>query len=265
MDIYGTLAHPAQQSLSPAMHNAGFKTLGIDADFRIFDVPASELEKFMKLMREEKIKGLSVSKPHKEHVEHYLDSVDDIAEKIGAVNFVYERNGRYLGSNVDWIGIKEPIDALGGFEGKNVVILGAGGAARAAVFTAKKSHAASVTILNRTLEHAKTLAQEFDCEFNKLVNFKGADIIIQATSAGLNNPEGIELIPKEKLNPSMLIFEMIYSPLETRLIKDAQEVGAQTITGENMLLHQGYAAFEIWTAQKPPREVMREAVLKHLG
>jgi len=261
MDIYGILAHPAHHSLSPAMHNAGFKALGIDADFRIFDVPASELEQFTKLMREEKIKGLSVSKPHKENIMHFLDEVDDIAEKIGACNFVYEKNGRYLGSNVDWIGIKEPIDQFGGFEDKNVVILGAGGAARAAVFTAKKSHAASITVLNRTLEHAKTLAEEFDCEFNKLVNFNGADIVIQATSAGLNNPEGVELIPKEKLNPSMLIFEMIYTPRETRLIRDALEVGAQVITGENMLLHQGYAAFEIWTAQKPPREIMRQAVL----
>ncbi|MFC1810114.1 shikimate dehydrogenase [Patescibacteria group bacterium] len=265
MDIYGILAHPAHQSLSPAMHNAGFKALGIDAEFKVFDVPASELEKFMKLMREEKIKGLSVSKPHKEKVEYYLDEVDKYAQEIGAVNFIYERNNKYLGSNVDWIGIKEPIDSLGGFEGKNVVILGAGGAARAAVFTAKKSNAASITILNRTLEHAKTLANEFECEFGKLVNFKGADIIIQATSAGLNDPEGVELIPKEKLNPSMLIFEMIYSPLETRLIRDAREVGAQTITGENMLLHQGYAAFEIWTAQKPPREIMEKAVIERLG
>lgn len=264
MDIYGILAHPAKQSLSPAMHNAGFKALGIDADFRIFDVPASELEQFMKLMREEKIAGLSVSKPHKETVGIYLDEVDDFAEQIGAINFIYERNGRYLGSNVDWIGIKEPLDEYGGMEGKNVVILGAGGAARAAVFTAKKSNAASVTVLNRTLEHAKTLADEFDCEYNKIVNFKGCDILIQATSAGLNDPNGVELIPKEKLNPSMVIFEMIYSPRETRLIKDAQEVGAQIITGEKMLLHQGYAAFEIWTAQKPPREIMEKAVIERL-
>lgn len=265
MDIYGILAHPAQQSLSPAMHNAGFKELGIDAEFKIFDVPASELESFMKLMREERIAGLSVSKPHKEKVEFYLDEIDEFAEKIGAVNFIYERNGKYLGSNVDWIGIKEPIDEFGGMEGKNVVILGAGGAARAAVFTAKKSHAASITILNRTLEHAKTLAKEFDCEFNKIVNFKGGDIIIQATSAGLNDPKGVELIPKEKLNPSMLIFEMIYSPRETKLVQDAREVGAKVITGENMLLHQGYAAFEIWTAQKPPREIMAKAVIERLG
>ena len=115
------------------------------------------------------------------------------------------------------------------------------------------------------IEHAKLLANEFDCEYNKLVNFQGGDIIIQATSAGLNNAEGIELIPKEKLNPSMLIFEMIYTPRETRLVKDALEVGAQVITGENMLLHQGYAAFEIWTAQKPPREIMRQAVLEKLN
>lgn len=264
MDIYGILAHPAKQSLSPVMHNAAFKALNIDAEFKLFDVPAAQLEEFMTLMREEKVQGLSVSKPHKENVLNYLDKVDDIAEEIGAVNFIYTRNNKYLGSNVDWIGIKEPIDAFGGFEGKNVVILGAGGAARAAVFTAKKSHAASITILNRTLENAKNLANEFDCEFGKLVNFKGADIIIQATSAGLNNPEGVELIPKEKLNPSMVIFEMIYSPKETRLIKDARDVGAQVITGENMLLHQGYAAFQIWTGQEAPREVMIEAVNSHL-
>jgi len=146
MDIYGILAHPAKQSLSPAMHNAAFKALNIDAEFKIFDVPSDQLEEFITLMKEEKVQGLSVSKPHKETIMHLLDEVDDVAEKIGAVNFVYARNNKYLGSNVDWIGIKEPVDALDGFEGKNVVVLGAGGAARAAVFTARKSHAASITI-----------------------------------------------------------------------------------------------------------------------
>lgn len=264
MEIYGILAHPAKHSLSPAMHNAGFKALGINAEFKFFDVVSEELEEFMTLVRREKIMGLSVSKPHKETISAYLDDIDEYAESIGAVNFVYYKNGEYLGSNVDWIGFKEPIEGFGGFEGKNVVILGAGGAARAAVFTAKKMNAASITILNRTLEHAKRLAEEFECQFGKLVNFRGGDVIIQATSAGLNSEEGVELIPKEKLNPSMVIFEVIYSPLETKLVRDAREVGANVITGDKMLLHQGYAAFEIWTGQKPPKEVMAKAVMERL-
>lgn len=265
MDIYGILAHPALHSLSPAMHNAGFKELNIDAEYKYFDIEPAGLEEFVKNLHQENIKGLSVSKPHKEMIIDLLDEIDEHAKEIGAVNTVYLKDQKYHGTNVDWIGIKEPIEEKTEIKGKNVVILGAGGAARAAVYAMKISDAGKIKVLNRTIEHAKELADEFGCEFGSLDDFNQADIVIQATSAGLNKPEGVQIIPKEKLNRSMLIFEMIYTPRETQIIKDAKEIGANCITGENMLLHQGYAAFEIWTNQKAPRAIMRKAVLENLN
>ncbi len=264
MDIYGILAHPAYHSLSPAMHNAGFKALGINADYQYFDVTSENLEEFIKKMPEKNIKGLSISKPHKEKILDFIHKRDDHAKKIGAVNTVYIKNKDYHGTNVDWIGIKEPIEEETIIRGKKVIILGAGGAARAAVYAMKKSEAGSITILNRTVEHAHELAKEFNCEYGPLDDFDYANIVIQATSAGLNKPEGIRIVPKEKIKKNMLVFEMIYTPLETQIIKDAKEVGAEYITGENMLLHQGYAAFELWTNQKAPREIMRKAVMNKL-
>ncbi len=264
MDIYGILAHPAYHSLSPAMHNAGFKALGIKADYQYFDVPSEDLEQFVKKMSEKNIKGLSISKPHKETIMKLLDEIDDHAKKIGAVNTVYFKDNKYHGSNVDWIGIKKPIEEKTEIREKKVTILGAGGAARAAIYAMKKSNAGSVKILNRTIEHAQQLAKEFNCEYGPLDDFDYADIVIQATSAGLNKAEGVRILQKEKIKKNMLIFEMIYTPLETQIIKDAKQVGAEYITGENMLLHQGYAAFELWTKQKAPREVMRKAVMNNL-
>lgn len=260
MDIYGILAHPAHQSLSPAIHNAAFKKLGIDAEYRYFDVPGDDLSSFMIEMRDNQLKGLSVSTPHKEVIGHYLDKLDPACKEIGAVNCVYFRDGKYHGENTDWIGIKEPIEAVEPIEGKRVVILGAGGAARAAIYAMKQAKAGSITILNRTVDHAHDLAKEFQCEFGSLEDFGKADIVIQATSAGLNDPKGVQIIPKEKLNINMVIFEMIYSPKETQIIKDAKEIEARIITGEQMLLHQGYAAFELWTQQKAPRKVMEQAI-----
>jgi shikimate dehydrogenase len=265
MDIYGILAHPAHHSLSPAMHNAGFKELGIDAEYKFFDIEPGGLNYFIKNLHQQNIKGLSISKPHKEKIIALLDEIDVHAEQIGAVNTVYLKDNKYHGTNVDWIGVKEPIEEKTDIEGKSVVILGAGGAARAAVYAMKISNAGKIKILNRTIEHAKELADEFGCEFGGLNDFGRADIVIQATSAGLNKPEGVRIIPKEKIKKNMLIFEMIYTPLETQIIKDAKEVGADFITGENMLLHQGSAAFEIWTKQKAPREIMRKAVLENLN
>lgn len=267
MDIYGILAFPAKHSLSPAMHNTGFKALNIDAEYRIFEVPSEDLQSFIQKVRDEDIEGLSISKPHKENIMELLDIVDDVAKTIGAVNTVVNRGGELHGTNVDWIGVQEPIEEITEIKGKKAVILGAGGAARAACFALRRNNAKETIILNRTVEHAQELGFEFECKYGPLDDFEkyDPDIVIQATSAGLNKEEGVQLVPKELLKPSMVILEMIYTPLKTKIVKDALEVGAKVITGDKMLLHQGYACFEIWTQQKAPREEMAQAVREHLN
>lgn len=267
MDIYGILAHPALHSLSPAMHNAGFQATGMNAEYEYFDVEPAGLADFIQTVRDKDIKGLSVSKPHKEAIIELLDIVDDTAQTIGAVNTVINKDGELHGTNVDWIGVQEALLEKTSIEGKNVVVLGAGGAARAAVFALKENNVGKITVLNRTISHAEELAKEFECEFGALTDFATIhpNIIIQATSAGLNKKDGIEIIPKNEIDSSMTVMEMIYTPLMTRILEDAKAQGAKIITGDRMLLHQGYAAFEMWTGKEPPRETMEHVIWEHLN
>jgi shikimate 5-dehydrogenase len=152
-------------------------------------------------------------------------------------------------------------------KGKTVVILGAGGAASAALYAFKKNKAKDIFVLNRTISHAKKLAEKFKCKYGEFNDFKDIhpDIVIQATSAGMNNPKGVQIIPKGLLKPNMAIMEMIYTPRMTRILKDAKAIGAKIITGERMLLHQGFAVFGYWTGKKAPEEIMEKAVDKRLN
>ncbi len=256
MDIYGILAHPAKHSLSPAMHNAGFKALNINAEYQRFDISPENLARFIQRVRDENIKGLNVSTPHKEKVIPLLDVVDNVAMTIGAVNTIINKNGELHGTNVDFIGVQGALEEVTSIEGRSVVILGAGGAARAAVFALQKSNAAEVVILNRTIEHAKELAKEFNCKADALSSFNkyNPQIVVQATSAGMNKPKGVEIVPRENLTSEMTVMEMIYSPLMTKILKDAKEIGAKIITGDRMLLNQGFACFQIWTGEQAPRK-----------
>jgi len=267
MDIYGILAHPAKQSLSPAMHNAAFKELKINAEYKYFDVKPESLTAFIKKLYKLNIKGLSVSKPYKEAIIKYLDRIDGIAKKIGAVNTVKLFKGKLIGTNFDWIGVQNSLLEKTGIHGRTVVILGAGGAAAAALYAVKKNKAKNIFVLNRTISHAKELAEKFNCKYGKFKDFKDIhpDIIIQATSAGMNNSRGVQIIPKAFLKPNMVVMEMIYTPRMTRILKDAKVIGAKIITGERMLLHQGFAAFEFWTGKKAPVEIMEKAVNKRLA
>ncbi|MBN1495048.1 shikimate dehydrogenase [Candidatus Peregrinibacteria bacterium] len=265
-ETYGILAHPAKHSLSPAMHNAAFKALKINADFKYFDIKPEDLKKFILKVRKEKIKGLSVSSPHKESIIKYLDKINKTAKKINAVNAVKNDRGKLMGTNFDWIGVQNSLLEKTAIKGKIVVVLGAGGAASAAVFAAKKNRAKKIHILNRTVLHARKLAKKYNCKYGGFDDFKdiNPDIVIQATSAGMNNLKGVELIPKKYLTKRMVVMEMIYSPLITKIIKDAKAAGAKTITGEKMLLNQGFAAFIYWTKKRHPAKVMERAVYQNL-
>jgi len=267
MDIYGILAHPAEQSLSPAMHNAAFKGLNIKAEYKYFDVKPGDLKAFVAKIHSNEIKGLSVSQPYKETIIKYLDKISKIAKKIGAVNTVKNIKGKLIGTNFDWIGVQNPLLEKTRIKGKIVVILGAGGAAAAALYAAKKNKAKNIFVLNRTISHAKNLAKKFNCKYGGLNDFKNInpDIVIQATSAGMNNSRGVQIIPKDLLKPNIVVMEMIYTPKMTRILKDAKAKGAKIITGERMLLHQGFAAFEYWTGKKAPVKIMEKAVNKHLN
>ena len=260
---------PVSHSLSPAMHNAAYEKLAIDDQFVYLgaNLKVNNLKEVILAMRVmENFHGLTCTIPHKVKVLKYLDWVDEKAKKIGAVNTVVKKNGLLCGYNTDWLGAVIPLEKVTSLKGKKVLVLGAGGAARAIVYGLKEK-GALVFILNRTLEKAKNLAKEFKAKvlnFNHQKEVSNFDIIINATSVGME-----PLVNETPINPyflkkNQIVFDVVYNPKETKLLKEAKKKGAKIIYGLEMLLYQGVAQFEIYTGKKAPIEVMRKVLMKKL-
>ena len=266
MKVCMVIGDPVRHSLSPVMHNAGYKALGIDNEYKYTAkrVKPEDLEQFMRDVREQDIVGVSCTIPHKEAVIPYVDKIDETAKKIGAVNTIVNKNGTLYGYNSDWIGAVEPLKKLRPLKGARVAVMGAGGAGKAFVYGLSKS-GAKVTIYNRTAEKAKPLAIQFGCEvldFDDQARVADAEIICNTTPVGMNSD-------KSPMNPSYLhrgqiVYDTIYSPLHTRLLKDAKSKGAKTIAGSEMLLYQGFVQFKLFTGRDAPEEAMRKELLKNL-
>lgn len=260
------IGDPVEHSLSPEMHNAAYKALGIDDQF-IFvaaHVRPENLEQTIAGVRAMHIRGLTCTIPHKTAVKQYLDALDETVEKIGAVNTVVNDNGKLTGYNTDWLGVVAPLEKVTSIKNKSVAVLGAGGAARAVIYGIVKQ-GGNVTIFNRTIEKAKALAAEFGCDFASNEAFekiKSMDIIFNATSVGLHPHETETPLPKHYITDKHIVFDAIYAPFETQLLKDAKAQGATVIHGLEMLLHQGTAQFQLYTGQIAPEDVMRKILME---
>jgi shikimate dehydrogenase len=260
------IGDPVEHSLSPAMHNAGYVALGIEDAF-VFTgahVLPEKLEEAVNGFRALQIKGISVTIPHKTTIMKYLNAVDDIAEKIGAVNTVINDHGKLTGYNTDWIGVVTSLEQLTNIKGKHVALLGAGGAARSVIYGVIKK-GGTVTIFNRTVEKAKELAEEFNCQYatlDELNSIKNMDIIFNATSIGLHPNETQTPLPKEYITSKHIVFDAIYTPYQTQLLKDAKEKGAKIIHGQSMLLYQGLAQFKFFTGHDAPEDIMRNVLIE---
>jgi shikimate dehydrogenase len=257
------IGDPVGHSLSPQMHNTGYEALGIDNQFVYVAclVDVNVLENFVKGVRAMNIRGVSCTIPHKMAVMPYLDEIDEVAKKIGAVNTIVNDNRRLIGYNTDWLGILTPLEKITKLNGKTVAIIGAGGAARAAAY-AVTSKRAKLAIYNRTLQKAKELSDEFGgvaFSLDMLENIANADIIINTTSVGLKN-KNETVLPKKLISKNKIIFDAVYGD-GTQLLKDAKEKGAQTIAGIEMLLHQGVEQFRLYTEHDAPIDVMRKVLL----
>ncbi len=281
---YCVIGHPVAHSLSPEVQNAAFEKLGIEAVFEKVDVQPDELGAFMHRFRSV-YDGCNVTIPHKEKVIEYLDELSDDARLIGAVNVVVTENGRLIGHNTDRYGAMTALaeGLCGKMNGKNVIVLGAGGAARALVYGCLRA-GANITILNRTLANAKTLADAFNqirkdenienfhvIKYGSLDdwNVEQCDLLVNTTPVGME--PGIDSAPIDILHgrseisrTNFTVMDIIYRPLFTKLLRDAQEIGAKIITGDTMFLHQAARAFELWTGQKAPLEIMRKILTKEL-
>lgn len=260
------IGDPIENSLSPQMHNAGYVASGLDGKFVFISAKAEEkdLNGAIEGIRSLGIRGVTVTHPHKIKVMTLVDEIDSVARKIGAVNTIVNNNGKLTGYNTDCIGVQLALEEKISINGKTVAVLGAGGASCAATFGVIEK-GAKVTIFNRTLVHAKSLATDFKCEFRSLDNLeevKNMDIIINATTIGMN--EDRSPIDKKFLNSKQIVFDAVYSPFETMLLRDAKSIGATIIHGTEMLLFQGAAQFELFTGKKAPINAMRKAIMKGL-
>jgi len=267
-EIYGIIGNPVRHSLSPIIHNAAFRRMGLNATYLAFEV--GNLEEAISGIRGLGIRGVSVTLPFKTQVISFLDEVEGVAKKIKAVNTIANKEGKLIGYNTDWRGALEALEKKVDLKGKKVVLLGAGGAARAIGF-GLKVRGCEVIISNRTRDKGVDLANELMCSYQPPSSFiemeaEGllADVIINATSVGMSPYETENPLPKKILKEGITVMDIVYRPLRTKLLQEAEEQGCLTIDGLEMLAHQGAAQLEIWTGKRPEigeiKENLRQAL-----
>ena len=274
-NIVGLIGHPVEHSFSPPMHNAAFEALGMDYAYVAFDVDPLNLKSAIDGAKSLNIKGFNVTIPHKIEVMKHLDEIDEVAALIGAVNTIDFKDMK--GYNTDGIGAVKAIEEVTSIKNKNVVIAGAGGASRAISFYIAKYGADSLTILNRNVEKADNLAK--DVSNSNLINevksdsmseinshVTDADILIDTTPVGMHpNVDDEPIVLADNMHDDLVVFDAVYNPNDTVLIKEAVKAGAKPVYGIKMLLYQGAESFRIWTGCDAPVDVMEDALIKTLG
>ena len=256
--------NPVAHSLSPQMHNAAFSHLGLNLAYLAFRVDdAGEAASAIRTLG---FRGASITVPHKEGIIPHLDEVDETGHAIGAVNTILSREGRLCGSNTDWLGVVQALEQMTELGGKRALILGAGGAARSAIYGLQRKDS-QVFVMNRNERRGQKLAAEMNCGFVpwQAWDHLRVDVVVNATTVGMSATQNQSLIPTHWLGVGMVVLDMIYSPLKTRLLQDAQEAGCGCLSGLDMLLFQGAAQFEIWTGKAAPIEIMRRALKEVTG
>ena len=257
--LCGVILHPAGHTRSPAMHNAAFRALGLDALYVAFDVPPEALARAVAGMRALGLRQLAVSLPHTRAIMEHLDAVDETARAIGAVNTVTRDGDRLLGSNTDWLGAVRALEWETKLEGRRAVVLGAGGSARAVVWGLQE-RGATVTVLNRTVDKAEALAADLGAAGAGPLDVLGDtphDVLVNTTSVGLRSDASP--VAAAALASDATVLDAVYDPAETRLLRDARSRGARTVSGKWMLVHQAAAQLELWTGKPAPIEVMAAA------
>ncbi len=261
--IYGVIADPVRHSISPAVHNRSFQSRRLDAVYLPFLVKPPQLKDFFALAGKLPIAGFSVTIPHKQRVIRYLDIVDPLARRIGAVNTVWRKAGKWRGTNTDVAGVLAPLKKKLNLAKSSVLVVGNGGAARGAAF-ALSDAGARVSIAGRNLERARALCKITNATplTREQAEAAGFDAVIHCTPLGMYpNPDACFF--KDKI-PGEIVFDMVYNPLETMLIKRAISHGKEVVLGLQMFLEQAACQFEIWTGETAPRSVIEKAALEAL-
>jgi shikimate dehydrogenase len=268
---------PVEHSVSPLMFNKAFEFLGLDFVYIAFRVEEMELRNAIKGIKALGIKGVNVTMPHKIKVMKFLDKIDKLALKIGAVNTILNENGKLIGFNTDGEGalraLKENDCKI---KERKVMVIGAGGAGRAVSYYMAKESPRELVIFNRTREKAAKLAKSLKKEFRLNIKvlpltlhyikreIENADILINCTSVGMFPNINASLLPKEVLRKDLTVMDIVYNPLETKLLKDAKNVGAKVINGVEMLVYQAATSFKIWTEKEAPIDLMKKVAINFL-
>ncbi|NLF88535.1 shikimate dehydrogenase [Candidatus Bathyarchaeota archaeon] len=274
--VCGVIGDPIEHSLSPIMQNAAFQALDLDYVYLAFKVKPSCVADAVNGIRALNFRGLNVTMPHKKSVMANLDRIDLSAQIIDSVNTILNKDNLLFGFNTDGVGAVRALKENGvALKGRKVVLLGAGGAARAIAYAVAKE-ADELAVLNRTAKDAQALARLVEKAANKRIvaasiepedidaNLQDSDILINATSVGMKPRIDETPVPIELLRSNLAVMDIVYNPLETKLAKDAKALGAKVVSGVEMLIYQGASSFEIWTGKSAPVEVMRKAALTHL-
>jgi 3-dehydroquinate dehydratase / shikimate dehydrogenase len=258
--VYGVLGQDVTRSLSPALHNPAFAALGIDAVY--VPLQAEALAPFLDALPALGLSGFSVTQPYKVEIVPRVQHLDEIAAACGSVNTVSYDKGRLRGSNTDGAGVVGPLRRRTALGGKRVVIVGAGGAARAAAL-ALCAEGARVTVVGRDPAQTASVAEAVNCAHGALGDLARYpwDVLVNATPVGGRAQEGLSPVPVELHRPGSIVFDMVYDPLETRLLREAQQKGCVIIDGLEMLLAQAALQFEGWTGRAAPVDAMKASAL----
>lgn len=276
--LCAVIGNPVGHSLSPAIHNAAFNAL--DLDFVYLASRVEDVHGALAGMRAlPNFRGMSVTIPHKIEAMKYVDEVVEVDRSIGSINTIINENGRLIGLGTDGPGaLKALVDAGVTLDGKTVLMLGSGGAARAIAFTlVRNTGLAKLVLMDVNEAMLQGLAADLkagtaaaidaivltDDSLGQVMGF--ADVIINCTPIGMHPKEGVSLVPAELFRPGQVVFDIVYTPLETRLLADARERGLKTISGVEMFINQAVLQFRQFTGVEAPEDVMRRVVMEKLG
>lgn len=272
--LYGIIGDPVGHSMSPLIHNYFFQKYEINAEYRPFHVRKEDLQRKINELKEMNIAGFNVTIPHKEAIIPYLDDVDEQAKRIGAVNTVVQQNGKWIGYNTDGIGFLESLKkSVPNFQDKKIVIIGAGGAARAIYFTLAQEKVSRIDLCNRTRENAEKIIA--DCRMGNVESeiyhlqqceehLDQYDLIIQTTPVGMKPNVDQLPISLKNLSQHAFVYDIIYNPLETKFLQMAKLKGAGTENGLLMLLYQAAFAFQHWTTIFPDFKSLKPIIEKKI-
>ncbi len=273
----GIIGYPIGHSMSPVFQQAALDACGVDARYLAYEVAPDDVGEFVSGLRQPGIMGINVTVPHKEAVMPFLDEIDDWATEAGAVNTIVNRQGRLTGHNTDGYGFLRALREGAGFEpaGRCTLILGAGGAARGVVLALAREGVGDLIIANRTPERAENLAELARnrgitsrsiplSESDLAEAADSSELIVNCTTIGMTHGPDVEPIPLPwpAIRPGVLVYDLVYNPLETRLLREAARVGLATLGGIEMLVYQGAASFEMWLERPAPVPVMMEAAIQ---